>query len=111
MFYKKLLQSKLAKLQIDRLFKTGIVALFLGVLPSVALSESFKLELDSELGRLLTNLPENGWVQLNINEFRDVWTPLDQRPNPPAPSVGGPWGVIEAWSSMAWDSKRGTLIF
>lgn len=111
MFYKKLLQSKLAKPQIDRFFKTGIVALFLGILPSVALSESFKLELDSELGRLLTNLPENGWVQLNINEFSDVWTPLDQRPKPPTPSVGGPWAIIEAWSSMAWDSKRGSLIF
>ncbi|MBL8316292.1 MAG: hypothetical protein JNK55_21380, partial [Rubrivivax sp.] len=79
--------------------------------PPVA-AGSYKLAIDSELGKRLSNVPENSWVRLNQNEFQDVWTPAEQRPKPPnVPSVGGPWSVLDAWSSMAWDSNRGSLIF
>lgn len=56
----------------------------------------------------LTAIPENTWVRLNLNHFQDVWTPRDNRAD------GGnriPDAVVGAWSSMAWDSKRGDLIF
>jgi sulfur relay (sulfurtransferase) complex TusBCD TusD component (DsrE family) len=89
-----------------------VAAFLILVVAPLAAAGSFKLSLDSELGRRLSNLPENGWVRLNQNQFQDVWTPTDQRPKPPnVPSVGGPWAVLDAWSSMAWDSNRGNLIF
>ncbi|MFV0278222.1 MAG: hypothetical protein ACK5HY_13705, partial [Parahaliea sp.] len=76
------------------------------------MAQDFTLALDSELGRRLSNTPENGWVQLNINRYEEVWTPLDQRPRPSdAPSVGSPRSIIGAWSSMSWDNNRGQLIF
>lgn len=56
----------------------------------------------------LTAIPENTWVRMNLNHFQDVWTAHDNRAN------GGnriPDAVVGAWSSMAWDSKRGDLIF
>ncbi|HMO46574.1 MAG TPA: Ig-like domain-containing protein [Rubrivivax sp.] len=83
----------------------------LALLPAAASAEPYRLAIGSELGRRLSNLPENSWVRLNLNEFQDVWTPLDQRPRPPeAPSSGGPYSILDAWSSMAWDSNRGSLI-
>ena len=90
-----------------------LTAISMLVLPAFAMAAgTYKLALDSELGKRLSNLPENSWTRLNLNTFQDVWTPLDQRPNPPnVPSVGGPWAVTAAWSSMAWDSNRGILIF
>src|SRR3546814_7080211 len=53
-------------------------------------------------------MPEDHWARLNTNHFRDVWTPFAHRAN------GGnqkPDAVVGAWSSMAWDSARGDLIF
>ena len=58
--------------------------------------------------QILTSAPEDNWIRLNINHFQDVWTPFLHRAN------GGnqkPDAVIGAWSSMAWDSERGDLIF
>ena len=58
--------------------------------------------------QILTAIPENNWVRVNLNHFEDVWTPFEHRAN------GGnrqPAAVIGAWSSMAWDSERGDLIF
>ena len=40
------------------------------LLSSMAVADVFKLDLGSALGKRLTNLPENAWVQVNINEFR-----------------------------------------
>ncbi|RLA50961.1 MAG: hypothetical protein DRR42_11685, partial [Gammaproteobacteria bacterium] len=78
---------------------------------SAAVADGYKLTIDSDIGIKLSNLPENSWVRLNLNEYRDAWIPLDQRPAPPeAPSVGSPASIIRAWSSMAWDSNRGNLI-
>jgi Ca2+-binding RTX toxin-like protein len=57
--------------------------------------------------QLLTSMPEGDWLRLNTNIYRDVWTPQAQwaLDNP------SPKSVIGAWSSMAWDSNRGDLIF
>lgn len=75
-------------------------------------AETYQLTLDSPIGQTLAKLPENHWVKLNKNSFKEVWTPLAQRPAPPeAPSVGDPSRVLKAWSSMAWDANRGDLIF
>jgi hypothetical protein len=59
----------------------------------------------------LNSLPENEWRRVNVNLFVDVWTPMVQRPQPPGVVAGSPRSIIEAWSSMAWDSNRGDLIF
>jgi len=57
--------------------------------------------------QLLTAMPEGDWLRLNTNIYKDVWAPQDQwaRDNP------SPKAIIAAWSSMAWDSNRGDLIF
>lgn len=63
---------------------------------------------DLNFRQILTAVPENEWVHVNVNHFRDVWTPFEHRAN------GGnriPDAVVGAWSSMAWDSERGDLIF
>ncbi len=81
------------------------------MMPVLGAAAPYQLAIDSELGKRLSNLPANGWVRLNLNNFQDVWTPFDQRPRPPeAPSSGGPYSILDAWSSMAWDSNRGSLI-
>ena len=54
-------------------------------------------------------LPEGNWARVNENSFSDVWTPGELRPlegrgNPK------PEKIILAWSSFAWDSKRGLLV-
>ncbi len=72
---------------------------------------SWKLNVDSDIARLLALAPENSWVKLNTNRYDDAWVPLEQRPNPPeAPAVGSPHSIILAWSSMAWDANRGNII-
>ena len=49
------------------------------------------------------------WARVNANSFSDVWTPARLRPlkesSNPTPSK-----IIAAWSSFAWDSRRGDLI-
>ncbi len=71
----------------------------------------WKLSLDTEIASKLALAPENSWIKLNTNRYDTVWTPLEQRPNPPeAPAVGAPHSIIDAWSSMAWDSNRGNII-
>ncbi len=61
---------------------------------------------NSNFRQILTSAPEQGWTSLNINVFSDVWTPKALRP-----AGDGPISIIGAWSSMAWDSNRGDLIF
>jgi len=95
-----------------RLVRKFVATILVLLAPALALAGSYKLSIDSELGKRLSNLPENSWTRLNLNEIQDVWTPLDQRPKPlDVPSAGGPWAVLNAWSSMAWDSNRGYLTF
>ncbi len=94
------------------LFRSFAATALMLLTPMWVAAGSYQLSLDSELGKRLSNMPENSWVKLSANQFQDAWTPLDQRPKPAnVPSVGGPWAVINAWSSMAWDSNRGSLIF
>ncbi len=54
----------------------------------------------------LVTITEGGWGRLNDNTFRSVW------PDAADAAQGGyPRSVIQAWSSMAWDSNRNDLIF
>lgn len=54
----------------------------------------------------LSAITEGGWGRLNDNSFAAVApAPSD------AASYGTPMSVIQAWSSMAWDSNRNDLIF
>ncbi len=72
----------------------------------------YRMPIGSPIGQKLAQATAGQWVKLNINKYKDVWVPLDQRPAPPeAPSVGSPHSIILAWSSMAWDANRGKLIF
>ncbi len=66
------------------------------------------LEADPLLA-LLEDAPEGSWTRLNVNEFKDVWTPYEQRPQTVIDM--NPARVLFAWSSMAYDSNRGQLIF
>ena len=76
------------------------------------IGQALDLDLSSSLGQALGNTSESSWVKLNQNSFFTVWTPVMQQPAPAdAPSTGDPGRVITAWSSMAWDSNRGKLIF
>jgi hypothetical protein len=63
----------------------------------------------SNLTSLLDTLPASGgWVKANLNAFSDAYpTGLDAVP---ASSTSSPTAVILAWSSFAWDSKRGQVI-
>ncbi len=52
---------------------------------------------------VIQNAPANSWIKLNTNHFSDAWAPDGLTPN-------NTKGVIEAWSSFAWDSMRGNII-
>ena len=98
-------------LQRVRGFCAALAVAVPALLPVAAAAAPYQLDIGSDLGRRLSNLPPNSWVRLNVNEFQDVWAPLDQRPKPAeASSSGGPYSILDAWSSMAWDSNRGQLI-
>lgn len=63
----------------------------------------------SGLVGILNATPDGSWVRVNLNHYSDVWTPAELRPlngstNP------DPDKIIIAWSSFAWDTKRGDLI-
>jgi hypothetical protein len=59
--------------------------------------------------QILVDLPEGEWARLNINQFHEVWTPLDQRPQE---AIGGnPQSVIQAWGAATWDANRSLYIF
>jgi len=58
---------------------------------------------------LILQMPENGWLRVNANQFKDVWTPAELEPL----DVGvthPPSKIIEAWSGFAWDTNRGDLL-
>lgn len=57
------------------------------------------------LPQRIIDAPENSWVRLNDNLWPSVW------PEPGKSAYHGtPVGVVRAWSSFAWDDKRGDLI-
>ena len=53
----------------------------------------------------LGSMAPNSWRRINLNEFQDVWTPVDQRPTPDSPESN-----ISSWSGAAWDSARKNLL-
>lgn len=57
----------------------------------------------------IESLPEPGWLKANANDFSEVWTPAELRPlylkSNPDPSK-----ILLAWSSFAWDCRRGDVL-
>jgi hypothetical protein len=54
-------------------------------------------------------LPEAGWMRANANRYDEVWTPPALRPSS-GPLFSTPSMIIQAWSSFAWDCRRGDLL-
>ena len=58
---------------------------------------------------ILRAQPEGTWAKVNLNNYSDAWVPADLRPlylsSNPTPAK-----IISAWSSFAWDTKRGNLL-
>jgi hypothetical protein len=66
----------------------------------------------ADLGSLvdeIESLPEGGWLRVNANRYDDVWTPPALRPSSGA-LLSTPSKIIQAWSSFAWDCRRGDLL-
>ncbi len=57
------------------------------------------------LPQRIIDAPQNSWVRLNDNLWPSVWPDASR-----AAYHGSTNGVIRAWSSFAWDDKRGDLI-
>ena len=89
------------------LFRNIFVSFVFISISSCALAQ-IPLDINTTVGSKIYNIPENSWVKLNSTNFDSVWTPKDQQ------TLDGwnkPVSILTAWSSMAWDSKRGKLIF
>ena len=54
-------------------------------------------------------IPEGGWLRVNANRFDEVWTSPALRPSSGA-LLSTPSKIIQAWSSFAWDCRRGDLL-
>jgi Bacterial Ig-like domain len=54
-------------------------------------------------------LPEGGWLRVNANRYDEVWTPVELR-SPSGALLSTPSKIIQAWSSFAWDCRRGDLL-
>ncbi len=66
-----------------------------------------------QLVSILRSTPEKGWVRVNTNQFQDAWPPTGLLVSSNKDPNSAPWvprGIIAAWSSFAWDSRRGDLI-
>ena len=66
----------------------------------------------ADLGNLqgiLGGMQAGSWAQVNLNAFDSVYPDLADRPLA-GTSYANPDKVIGAWSSFAWDSRRGDLI-
>ncbi len=59
-----------------------------------------------DLSEIVRTMPEGEWRRVNLNEFSEAWPPPELRPG----YFGNPAAIIRAWSSFAWDSKRGNII-
>jgi hypothetical protein len=57
----------------------------------------------------IASLPEGGWLRVNTNRYDEVWTPPDLRPSSGA-LLSTPSKIIQAWSSFAWDCRRGDIL-
>lgn len=63
----------------------------------------------SYLRCLLAATPPGGWVQASTGPFSAAWATPAQGGLPPV-GYSNPGAIVVAWSSMAWDSKRGNLM-
>jgi len=59
------------------------------------------------LMNLLNVTPAGGWVMASSNRFSDAWV-TGAAAVPPTPS--SPMGIVNAWSSFAWDSNSGNML-
>ena len=62
-----------------------------------------------ELVDRIATIEEGSWLRLNLNRFADVWPPLELRAKPTGLKPD-PAKIIRAWSSFAWDCRRGDLL-
>lgn len=53
--------------------------------------------------------PEGSWFKANLNSYSDAWSPVELRPKPNGLKAE-PSSIIKAWSSFAWDCRRGDLL-
>jgi len=58
----------------------------------------------------LGGMQDNTWSKLNLNSFLDIVPPEGERGGLGSGYIYRPQSVIWAWSSFAWDSKRGDLL-
>lgn len=58
---------------------------------------------------VVASMPQGEWRRVNLNLFSDAWVPRELRTSMGA-GVPSPAAIIRAWSSFAWDSRRGNLI-
>jgi hypothetical protein len=91
----------------------GAVLLALLSTPIVAHAElGCSASTAADLGALvdeIASLPEGGWLRVNQNRYEDVWTPQELRSSSGA-LLSTPAKIIQAWSSFAWDCRRGDLL-
>lgn len=86
----------------NQVLRTAALAMLLGS------SAGHAQDLSYLLG-LLSTTPAGGWVKASTNEFSDAWATGSV--GIPVTGFGGTKNVVDAWSSMAWDSTRGNLMF
>ena len=82
------------------------------LVPLKGFATPFPVDPSTAIGRIVSEMKENEWARLNTTTFDSVWTPESLIPSRPDTFFkGSPRSVIQAWSSMAWDSTRGDLVF
>jgi Bacterial Ig domain len=103
-------------------FRLSVPLVVLLLLPTFAYSDSeLPTNVDprpsepdlEQLISILRSAPENGWVRVNNNQFRDVWPPKGLLVSTTKAANSEPWephGIISAFSGFTWDSRRGDLI-
>ena len=64
----------------------------------------------TDLLAIVEDMGEGDWSRVNENFFSEVWTPPELRPLKGAATNPTPHKIIAAWSSFAWDTRRGDLI-
>ena len=62
----------------------------------------------ARLQELIDATPAGGWVDVGIGTFQSAWPTVSDQDW--VPGTGSPGAIIRAWSSTAWDSRRGQLI-
>jgi hypothetical protein len=88
-----------------------LVCWLYGALGGVACGQSIPgYVFSAPLLPLVLQMPGNGWLKANANQFSEVWTPAELEPLDLYGVTHTPSKIILAWSGFAWDSNRGDLI-